>query len=356
VAAGRGVRRDAGAPSPARRESGPAAIRAWLHRYESALWWLHSAWALAFGIGAVWLGARHFAVLRLAFVQVAFIWATSLLLRVVAERGTLGPRAHAWVRLVVNYLHKNFYQQVLFFVLPVYWASATPGSANLIFVGLVALAAVLSTLDIVYDRHVSVKRGLAAVYFAFSVFACVNVALPVLWSVNHVDAMRLSAGVALAGFVTLRFRRHDPQRLGSIAAIAGVAAGLLATVEWGRRFIPPAPLVVVSAEFGGGIDRRALAVTSRRERLTPAPQPVYVLTAIRAPLGLRDRVRHRWSVGGRTVRETPYSTVAGGRAAGFRLWSHARLDALSPGRDVQVDVETEGGQLIGRARIAVGHQ
>ena len=66
---------------------------------------------------------------------------------------------HGIVRTSVYIFNKNFYQQVLFFVLPIYYASATLSSRNFLFVLLLVASALLSTLDIVYDRHLSVRRS-----------------------------------------------------------------------------------------------------------------------------------------------------------------------------------------------------
>jgi hypothetical protein len=330
------------------------ASRQWLHRHEDRLWWLHSAWALAFGVGVMWLGARDFRYLRLAFAQVAFIWVTSLLLPRVARWAHLGPTGLGRVRLVVNYFHKNFYQQVLFFVLPVYWASVTLSSVNVLFVLLVAGSAVLSTFDVVYDRHVSARADLASVFFGFNLFVCANVALPVLWTVSNATAMRLAALLAVLGFATIRFTPSQLRRRAVLAAIVLIAVVLGGLLESGRRLVPPAPLRMVDASFGGGVDRRTLALA---DPLVTVPAgwsgTLHALTAVKAPLGLKDRVRHRWVVGGTEVRVTPFYTVAGGRESGFRLWTAIPVQNARSGTPIQVDVETEGGQLIGRARTKV---
>ena len=184
----------------------------WLRRHETALWWLHSLYALAFGAAIVWIGGRDFKVLRLAFAQIAFIWLTSRLLPVLLRRGLIPEAWQERARLAVNYFNKNFYQQLLFFVLPVYWASVTPGAANSVFVGVLAVSAVLATLDIVYDRYLSVRPRYLAVFFAFNLFACANVALPVLWHVSNDRALRLAAALAFVGFVTIRFGPRDLAR------------------------------------------------------------------------------------------------------------------------------------------------
>jgi hypothetical protein len=330
------------------------ASRRWLERHEDRLWWLHSAWALVFGVGVMWLGARDFRYLRLAFAQVAFIWVTSLLLPRVAARARLGPVALGRVRLVVNYFHKNFYQQVLFFVLPVYWASVTTSSVNVLFVLLVAGSAVLSTFDVVYDRHVSTRAELASVFFGFNLFVCANVALPVLWAISNATSMRVAALLAVLGFATIRFTPAQLRRRDVLAAVLLIAVLLGGLLEWGRRLVPPAPLRLVDSSFGAGVDRRTLALT---EPLATVPAgwtgSLHALTAIKAPLGLKDRVRHRWTIGATEVRTTPYYVVAGGRGSGFRLWTAVPLQNAPHGATIQVDVETEGGQLIGRARTQV---
>lgn len=96
---------------------------------------------------------------------------------------------------------------MLFFLLPIYYASATGSSWNMLFVAFVAVSALLSTLDVVYDRHLSVRRGLMAVFFAFNLFACINVMLPLVWRISNAAAMRASAGLALVAFVTILFGR-----------------------------------------------------------------------------------------------------------------------------------------------------
>jgi len=75
----------------------------------------------------------------------------------------------------------------------------------MLFVLLLAASAVLATMDIIYDRYLSVNWRLLAVFFAFNLFACINVMLPVIWSMQNSLALRLSALLALAGFASFAF-------------------------------------------------------------------------------------------------------------------------------------------------------
>ncbi|MBI4525281.1 MAG: hypothetical protein HY695_15875 [Deltaproteobacteria bacterium] len=326
----------------------------WVRRHGDKLWWFHSLYALILGIGIMWLGSRNFAFLRLAIFHLAFIWLSSLLLHRLVNQSRLSPFWAGGIRLVINYLNKNLYQQLLFFILPIYYASATISSRNIGFVALLALSATLSSLDIVYDRHVSARRGWTAIFFAFNLFAIINVMLPVLWSISNLWAMRMSAVLALIGFLTFYYPL-SLWRARGIVLIVLVGSLLLSIVELGRPFIPPAPLRLARVEFGREIQRESLQVKSHIAELKPgAPLQVYGLTGIKAPLGLSEKVRHLWYQNGKLVYASSFYRMVGGREEGFRLWTRCTLETVPPRSVLRLDLETEGGQLIGRARLKTG--
>jgi hypothetical protein len=328
-----------------------SAIR-FLDRHQRVLWGLHSMWALALGVVVMWAGARNYAWLRVTIFHIAFLWATSLFVPALVDRPGAGTKWRGRLRLVINYFTKNFYQQLLFFLLPIYYASASAWSLNLLFVGFLAVSALVSTLDVVFDQHLSVRRGLTAVFFAFNLFACINVMLPVLWSISNSAALRLSAMLAIVAFATIRYGFGELatyQRRLQIG-LAGIA--LILVVALGRPFIPPAPLRVLRTEFGRGINRSAFQVT---EPIASLPDGwsgrVYGVTSIYAPLGLHDRVGHRWYQDGKLVYASPFYGLDGGRPEGFRLWTSALVTNARPGTTLRVDAWTEAGQLVGRGTI-----
>jgi hypothetical protein len=325
---------------------------AWLHRHEGLLWWLHSVWALAFGIGVMWLGSRNFTYLRVAILHVSFIWATSLVLPWVLRSSWLSPTWRGRVRLGVNYFNKNFYQQLLFFILPIYALSTTTDSLNVLTVIVLGVCAVLSTLDPIYDRHLSARRLLTAALFACTVFGGVAAALPLLWGVPPEAAVRAAGAAAAFGVMTLLIseRQADWQRSWFVGGLMMLALAVL--VEYGRMVIPPTPLRIASSTFGTDIDRSRLVMLTPVATLEGTQRgPLYVLTSIYAPLGLHDRVRHVWYVDGEQVWASRWYDVDGGRTEGYRLWTGRGTLPLTPRSRVHVDVETEGGQLIGRARL-----
>jgi hypothetical protein len=325
----------------------PAFARDLLERHERLIWWLHSAWALLFGVGVMWLGSRNFGYLRLAVFHVAFIWVASLFVHRLVEHP--GP-ASVWRRrtlVALNYVNRNFYQQILFFLLPIYYISVTFWSSNAIFLIVVATLAVLSTLDLVYDEHVATRRLMSGVFFALNLFVTIYVMLPILWAFDHVTALRASAVLALLAFATIYHRWRGRPIRESVAPIVVVAVLLTGLVERGRTFVPPVPLRLAGSAFGTGVDVDGVEITGVLDAPPAMGGQVFVLTRVTAPLGLQETVRHRWFRDGELFYESPYYTVRGGREDGYRLWTFATAGAGT--RRVRVDVETAGGQLIGRA-------
>lgn len=323
-----------------------------LTRHQDKLWWFHSSYSLLLGAAVAWLGARHFTYLRVAVFHVAFIWLSSLALPSLSRWQRLPEHWRRRLRLLINYFQRNFYQQLLFFILPVYYLSATWGAANMVFVFLVAANAVLATLDIVYDRWLSPAWEVLSAFFAFNLFACIHVMLPVLGNLRNSLALVLGAFLALAAFASFTFARRGPERRGRWGRVLAAALLLAAIVGPGRSLVPPAPLRLLAGGFGTGLDPQERDLVGRMVSLPPGGRlRVYALTAVLAPLGLKDRVGHRWFWNGRPVYASPFFHLHGGRKNGFRLWTFHTLRIDRPNGVLHVDVVTEGGQLIGRAGI-----
>lgn len=330
-------------------------VLAFFARHDRLLWGLHSLWALALGVVVMWAGARNYAWLRVTIFYIAFLWVAGLVVPALVDRPEAGTKWRGRLRLVVNYFTKNFYQQLLFFLLPVYFASASAWSANLVFVGFLAVSALVSTLDVFFDRHLSVRRGLTAVFFSFNLFACINVMLPVVWSISNKVALPVSAALAVLAFATIRYRLGELARYHIRLQVGLAGIGLVLLVALGRPLIPPAPLRLLGTDFGSGMDKRALRVTGPLGSLPLGwTGRVYAVTAIYAPLGLRDRVCHRWYQAGRLVYASPCYALEGGRTEGFRLWTSAPAKDTQAGGGVRVEVWTEAGQLVGRGELMPG--
>src|SRR5262249_11719961 len=146
-------------------------------------WWLHSGFALSFGLG-VMLFAR--AGLKYADkVMTALLG--SWLVMFIALRFIVGPAnrreqeslARKGVRVATNYIIKQFYQQMFFFLTPLYASSATWSlhSINWWLAPVLLLCAVVSTLDLVFDNFIMERRLLASAMYGLSMFGVLNVML-----------------------------------------------------------------------------------------------------------------------------------------------------------------------------------
>jgi len=332
-------------------------LYAWLERHEGLLWWVHSLWALGLGVVVMWLGARNFLWLRLAALHVVVIWSASLLLANFVDRPEHQSVWWKRLRLVINYVTKNFYQQILFFILPIYAGSATLGSGNVAFIILVGVSALLSTLDIVYDRYLTPRRGLNALFFAFNLFAALAVALPILASVSNAWALRAAGLAAVVGYATIALRPSQLTRRVTWLTGAAGAMMLVGAIEFLMPFVPPAPLRLSNSRFSTGLDRNQFEAVWPLDAL-PARWSgrLYAVTSLHAPLGLQDTVELRWFKGGRQLWQSNPHDFVGGRREGFRLWSAVTIGPDAPAGPVRLDVVTGAGQLIGRLTLPVAAQ
>ena len=263
-------------------------------------------------------------------------------------------RTHRFVATAVDYTVQTLYHGLLLFVLPAYYAASTLTSLNVVFVIVLAALAVLATFDPWYHAIVHPRPWLGAVFFVLSIFAALNVALPLL-GVRPYVAVILSAWTAVVA-ITPAVRRALASTWSSAVGatvVAGVAAAAVAAV--GCRVIPPAPLFVARADIRwsvGTVDSLELAIDAipadelRRRGLT-------AFTAIYAPAGLRQPVAHVWRHDGRIVDVISFNAVAGGRRDGYRTWSRKTTFPPDPAGRWTVDVMTTSGQLIGRLRFRV---
>jgi hypothetical protein len=185
--------------------------------------WLRR-WGIS--IGSLAMGLATLFVFRRGLPHVGWIVGYTLLLglvvAVLAEaRVPLEARGRGRVVSAAEYTIQTLYHNLLLFVLPAYWASATPTSPNVIFVAGVALGALITAIDPLYAALGRQYRWLKHALLAFSLFAALNVALPLVGvrpGVRCSEAPRWPAGTG-AGLsrhrngLAARARPRDHRRL-----------------------------------------------------------------------------------------------------------------------------------------------
>ena len=213
----------------------------------------------------------------------------------------------------------------------------------------------LTTIDPWYRALIHPYPPVSRAFFGFSIFAGLNVALPLVgvppaWAPPGSAAL---AGLALApAFVE---RAGGWPRAAARAALWGALAA--AVVRLALPTIPPAPLQLTRPTLARAVDQLepVQPVGGRISAATLAEWGGLVAyTPVLAPAGLRQPIEHRWRRDGRVVTTVRLPTpVLGGRASGFRTYSRKSDFPANPVGHWSLDVVTASGQLIGRLRFTV---
>jgi|GEM_PF-19492 len=320
----------------------------WGHLYDRVSPWT----SMVFGVLATTFLPYGMSYAPVAATLVLLAWA----LAVVLARWLPDPpadRPEPWQRYLLRrftiYAAANLFQNVLFFLVPVWFRSATWSSANAIFPLLLAGMAVFSCFDVAYRRLVLDRPVPRALTSGLVLFAALVPALTVVVTASpraYVATAGALATLVVAGSLVAPKRLRQPGSLGRLLVIAGACVGVL---TWAAPWLPPVPVDGRAAGAGTGIHERELVGAA--ERFDVGVPRVVARFAVEAPRRYEQPIRFQWSHDGQPVGEPLPAHIVGGRAGGFRTWSRHK----APGAGAwQVDLETDGGQLISRVQFTVG--
>lgn len=339
-----------GAPPPSR-----------LARIAKKIWWLHSGFALAFGVG-VMLFARH----GLAYAdKLLMVLLLSWVLMFIALRFIVGPANRSegegfgkkGVRLATNYIIKQLYQQMFFFLVPIYASSATwsLSSFNWWLAPLLLVCAVVSTMDLVFDNFIMERRVLASLMYGLAMFGLLNVILPLVFKVTHYQGLMVAAAATPGAVALLSFSARSVLSPQGIVLTILATVGLVAAVWFGRVAVPPAPLAMPEAAVGHG--------TPGSYECLPGSKHVIrddQLDGLRCgswlvePGGVKEDVVHVWTHRGSTVvRVVPEKLTCEGDGIVYRSAFPHDLMPADPLGGWACQIETVGGQLVGVRRFEV---
>jgi hypothetical protein len=321
----------------------------------SALRWLRrwgvSLASLTLGLATLFVFRRGLPHVGWIVGYVLLLW---LLVAVVGElRAPLEARGRQLVVGAGEYGIQTLYHNLLLFVLPAYYASATLTSLNAGFLAAIALGALVTAIDPWYRAIVQPHPWVGYLLLGLSIFAALNVALPLV-GIRPIVALLGSAALAALA-LTPAFRRRGAVSWGRAHSYAVATAAVAMVAVWsGRALVPPAPLFLARAVVARDVVNLEPvdAATGHMGAASVAGWPGLVaFTPVHAPAGLRQHIEHVWRRDGQEIGRVALSPIHGGRAEGFRTWSR-RLEPPVPGR-YEVDVRTASGQLIGRLRFRV---
>lgn len=222
-------------------------------------------------------------------------------------------------------------------------------------------------------KHYYSRLVFTSTLLFFALFSYAIVTVPILTHSVGVASFALSGFAAIAVFLVYlrvleRFGREA--FAASQWKIAGGAAAVYALINlfWFTNILPPLPIALAGSGVYNSVKKVGDAYIAVGE---PAPwyatllsprlvrvergKPLYVFSAVFAPVAFSMRVEHRWQhYDPARKRWVTVSTVVypinGGRDGGYRGYTIKRHP--EPG-DWRVDIATEEGRLLGRVRFRV---
>ena len=307
--------------------------------------------SLLFAVGgAVWMDRKPSAAWFI--VAAAVVGWVMVVLTAVIVRKTMRvnvKRPVGWKQkgaaLFMIFASQSVMQTALAFPLPFFFRAASwwpPVWIHLPFIACYVVVLVVSSWDPWYERCAAKPLALFSLQ-AFSAFVALLTVLPLLGLTN--TQTFIASGIACAIGVPVGLMMFGPRKWRTpLSMWAGVMVAVLVVV--GAPLIPPAPMSLARGVMGTSVfDRLPMGVATRFRQ----PDALVCHTAVRAPLGLKDKLVHVWSRDGQLV-QTVTLDISGGADTGFRTWS--RLSSPSTGR-YRCRIETERGQVVGEVRAHV---
>jgi hypothetical protein len=267
-------------------------------------------------------------------------------------RGRLERRRRRVGNFVVNFVSQSLQQELLFFSLPLLIGSTHLDAGQIAFTGLVGVAAIVSTVDPVYERFIATRAASRMAFHAFCSWIAALVVLPMVLLVPVERALPISL-LAVGGWLLLTL----PLSLYSLARRRTKIAWVLGMLGvpilfWDLRAqVPAAGLAVIDARITQNVEGLTPGPPVRRVRLEDLEQGVIAFAAIRAPAGLSQEVVFEWRHNGE--RERIAVEIQGGKADGFRAYSRKHVFPANPLGLWTVDVVTPQAQLLERLRFVV---
>ncbi len=309
---------------------------------------------ISLGLGVLARALSHqgvdFAPKAVAIVALAWLvpLAAARWLHAPAE-GVVEGRLHKFLRTASPAVTVLLYKNVLFFLVPVWFGSASFGSINIIVPLLLAGMALLTCFAGTYRELVLDEPRVRVLWTAIVLFAALVPATAVVALTSPRTSIAIAALVASAvAWVALAPKSNlfSAQGLKSLAQISLPAAALLGLAA---PLFPPVPMVCHDHGAGTAVVKRQL--DGRAKHFSRDGSRVYAWFSVSLPSRSRQRVAFQWYHEGVPVGGLLHATVEGGRKEGYRTWSYHTAPVIGSWR---VDLLTDrSSQLIGRCSFEV---
>ena len=321
----------------------------------SAKWFSRFPWLLPLvsfvaGVVSFFMVRRGADFARVMALLALLGWPWLLIEPVVRRR--IEQRKRSLGNLVVNFVSQSLQQELLFFSLPFLIGATQLDLGHIAFTSLVGAAALLSTVDPVYERFVATRAARRLMFHAFCSWIAALVVLPMVLHLPLERALPVSLlSMAAWLIVTLPLSLHS---LKSWAAkTVWVTCVLVVPVAlWALRAeIPAAGFAVRRARITQSVIEHEPGRAIDEVTVDELPEGVIAYAAIRAPAGLKQSVIFEWRHG--PEMERIVSEIIGGAEGGYRTYSRKYEFGADPVGRWTVDLVTPQGQLLKRLNFAV---
>ncbi len=255
---------------------------------------------------------------------------------------------------LVKFAAQLVHQESLFFVIPFFFITTAWNSGQMVFTGLLMLAACISIVDPIYYRWLAPKRWLYFFFHGFTLFAVLLTALPIIVHLPTSQSYfwSLAIAVSLSFLNIVRDFSFGWWRRTALAALLLAVAAIVGVVA--RPWVPPATLWLTNVAITTQIDDTTKAPVAQLKLVSDEQlqQGLYAYTAIHAPRGLNERIYHVWRLNGNVIDKIALD-INGGRKAGYRAWSHKLKFPPYPQGSWRIEVVTEANQVVGVLRFKV---
>jgi len=331
------------------RRSGLLRWRQRLERWRALLqrWpWLVPAISFAAGWIGFALVQRGYELARLVALLAIVGWPW-LLLEPLIRRSLLRRASGRISSMIVNFITQSLQQELLFFSLPLLIGAAQPQLGQVAFVALAAGAALLSTIDPLYERFVAARPATSLLFHAYCSWIAALTLLPIVLHLPLERALPLSLGLVGIWLILAL-----PRLLASLKARRERMAWLLLLVllpliPWALRGqIPAAGLSVGEGRITQVLNGLEPGQGISRLRADDLARGVVAFVAIRAPMGVAQSIVFEWRHGADSERIR--SEIHGGSKTGWRTYSRKQKFPHDATGRWEVRVLTPQGQLLRR--------
>ena len=267
-------------------------------------------------------------------------------------RRMLEQRKRRLGRFVANFVSQSLQQELLFFSLPFVIGATQWDAGQIAFASLVAVAALVSTIDPLYERWVAKRAARRLLFHAYCSWIAALVVLPMVLLVPLELALPMSLGAVTAWLVLTFPLSWRSLRTWRARAAWLVTVVVVPVVVWQLRGqVPAAGLVVSGARITQSIENLVPGPRVTTIARADLPAGVVAFAAIRAPAGLAQTVIFEWRHAGESERIV--ERIHGGRADGWRAFSRKQRFPANALGAWTVDLLTPQGQLLKRLHFDV---